>query len=181
MSELLNLMQKCIPRLTSKLYKGQCGRVAIIGGSEDYAGAPYFSAISSLKSGADYVRVVCPNSTAPIIKSYSPDLVVHPLLNAQNADLERLLQWINKSTSVVLGPGLGRDDQQLEFVAKILTNIYERMPKTTVVIDADEKHNTYSNEKENSDFWYCGGLKTFPEQSHDIVNVNEECAPRTLD
>jgi len=29
------------------------GRVAVIGGSEDYTGAPYFSAIASAKLGAD--------------------------------------------------------------------------------------------------------------------------------
>jgi NAD(P)H-hydrate repair Nnr-like enzyme with NAD(P)H-hydrate dehydratase domain len=32
------------------------GRVAVIGGSEDYTGAPYFSAMASAKLGADMVR-----------------------------------------------------------------------------------------------------------------------------
>jgi len=31
------------------------GRVAVIGGSEDYTGAPYFSAIASARLGADMV------------------------------------------------------------------------------------------------------------------------------
>lgn len=31
------------------------GRVAVIGGSEDYTGAPYFSAMASAKLGADMV------------------------------------------------------------------------------------------------------------------------------
>ena len=35
---------------------GQLGRVAVIGGSEDYTGAPYFSAMASAKLGCDMVR-----------------------------------------------------------------------------------------------------------------------------
>jgi ATP-dependent NAD(P)H-hydrate dehydratase len=35
--------------------EGQLGRVAVIGGSEDYTGAPYFSAMASAKLGADMV------------------------------------------------------------------------------------------------------------------------------
>jgi NAD(P)H-hydrate repair Nnr-like enzyme with NAD(P)H-hydrate dehydratase domain len=35
--------------------QGQLGRVAVIGGSEDYTGAPYFSAMASAKLGCDMV------------------------------------------------------------------------------------------------------------------------------
>jgi ATP-dependent NAD(P)H-hydrate dehydratase len=35
--------------------KGQHGRVAVIGGCEDYTGAPYFSAMASARLGADLV------------------------------------------------------------------------------------------------------------------------------
>lgn len=34
---------------------GQLGRIAVIGGSEDYAGAPYFSAMASARLGCDMV------------------------------------------------------------------------------------------------------------------------------
>jgi hypothetical protein len=34
---------------------GQLGRVGVIGGSEDYTGAPYFSAMASAKLGCDMV------------------------------------------------------------------------------------------------------------------------------
>jgi NAD(P)H-hydrate repair Nnr-like enzyme with NAD(P)H-hydrate dehydratase domain len=52
---------------------GQLGRVAVIGGSEDYTGAPYFSAMASARLGADMVSSQSPkphnsfetSSTAP--------------------------------------------------------------------------------------------------------------------
>jgi NAD(P)H-hydrate repair Nnr-like enzyme with NAD(P)H-hydrate dehydratase domain len=34
------------------------GRVAVIGGSEDYTGAPYFSAMASARLGADMVGIL---------------------------------------------------------------------------------------------------------------------------
>jgi ATP-dependent NAD(P)H-hydrate dehydratase len=37
---------------------GQHGRVAVIGGSEDYTGAPYFSAMASARLGCDMVRLL---------------------------------------------------------------------------------------------------------------------------
>ncbi len=45
---------------------GQMGRIAVIGGSEDYTGAPYFSAMASARLGADMVFMLhprCPSST----------------------------------------------------------------------------------------------------------------------
>jgi hypothetical protein len=38
-------------------FAGQLGRVAVIGGSEDYTGAPYFSAMASAKLGCDMVCI----------------------------------------------------------------------------------------------------------------------------
>lgn len=40
------------------------GRTAVIGGSEDYTGAPYFSAIASAKLGADMVDYLSPTQVA---------------------------------------------------------------------------------------------------------------------
>jgi len=42
-------------KLTHNPTAGQLGRVAVIGGSEEYSGAPYFSAMASAKLGCDMV------------------------------------------------------------------------------------------------------------------------------
>jgi ATP-dependent NAD(P)H-hydrate dehydratase len=73
--ELLSKVYKMVPPMLEKFHKGtlrglnqlkaqyltsqpgQLGRVAVIGGSEDYTGAPYFSAMASARLGAD---MVCP-------------------------------------------------------------------------------------------------------------------------
>lgn len=46
--------------LTPWMNLGQQGRIAVIGGSEDYTGAPYFSAMASARLGCDMVRLSLP-------------------------------------------------------------------------------------------------------------------------
>ena len=46
-----------------------------------YLGAPYFAAISALKVGADLVHVFCEKEAGTVIKTYSPELIVHPVLD----------------------------------------------------------------------------------------------------
>ena len=47
-----------------------------------FLGAPYYAAISSLKAGADLSHVYCLEAAASVIKSYSPELIVHPVLGS---------------------------------------------------------------------------------------------------
>lgn len=46
----------------------------------------------------------CTDTAAPVIKSYSPELIVHPLLNSDNA-LEEIEQWLHRLHVVLIGPG----------------------------------------------------------------------------
>ncbi|XP_019058750.1 PREDICTED: ATP-dependent (S)-NAD(P)H-hydrate dehydratase isoform X2 [Tarenaya hassleriana] len=75
-----SVLRTLTPVLDPKLHKGQAGKIAIIGGCREYTGAPYFAAISALKIGADLSHVFCTKDAAPVIKSYSPELIVHPVL-----------------------------------------------------------------------------------------------------
>lgn len=78
--ELLKLARQIVQPLQSGFHKGQAGKVAVFGGCEDYTGAPFFSSHSAALVGADLSHVVCEKLAGPIIKGYSPDLMVHPYL-----------------------------------------------------------------------------------------------------
>lgn len=54
--EILGKVRQMVPPMLETFHKGQLGRVAVIGGSEDYTGAPYFSAMASARLGCDMVR-----------------------------------------------------------------------------------------------------------------------------
>ena len=66
--------------------KGESGRIGILGGCFQYTGAPYYAAISALYSGADIVHIFCAYQAAIPIKSYSPEIIVHPcILDSEEA------------------------------------------------------------------------------------------------
>lgn len=128
------LVRSLVPKLTSDLRKGQCGRVGVFGGCILYTGAPYFAAISGLKTGADLVHVFCEQQAGQVIKSYSPELIVHPVLDTECV-LEEIDQWLPRLHCAVIGPGLGRNQSMLGRISIIMDKIKtENIP---VVIDAD--------------------------------------------
>ena len=65
--------RKVIPILTKSNYKGQMGRIGILGGSEEYTGAPYYAGKASLLLGADLSFIFCAETATIPIKSYSPE------------------------------------------------------------------------------------------------------------
>ncbi|XP_011488244.1 ATP-dependent (S)-NAD(P)H-hydrate dehydratase [Oryzias latipes] len=132
--DIFSLVKTIIPPLTSKKHKGQDGRIGIIGGCQDYTGAPYFAAISALKVGADLSHVFCTKDAATVIKSYSPELIVHPVLDSLNA-VEEIEKWLPRLHAVVVGPGLGREDVLLKTAKEVIEKSKAR--DIPVVIDAD--------------------------------------------
>nr|CAB3246484.1 ATP-dependent (S)-NAD(P)H-hydrate dehydratase [Phallusia mammillata] len=133
-SQVIEEINKIIPPLTYSQHKGQAGRIGIVGGSEEYTGAPYFAALSALKVGADLAHVFCPSAASPVIKSYSPELIVHPLLDKEDG-LTAIKDWLPRLGSVVIGPGLGRLSSTMQTVKDIIAELKEL--STPIVIDAD--------------------------------------------
>lgn len=137
MSSCINYVQvakECIPELSTTRHKGQAGRIGVIGGSLEYTGAPYFAAISALKVGADLVHVFCPKDAAPVIKSYSPELIVHPLLDSLQA-VSEISNWLTRLHVLIVGPGLGLNEK----IFNVVTEVVKECKKLNLplVIDAD--------------------------------------------
>nr|XP_028693145.1 ATP-dependent (S)-NAD(P)H-hydrate dehydratase isoform X2 [Macaca mulatta] len=175
MENTLQLVRNIIPPLSSTKHKGQDGRIGVVGGCQEslrsapylehshcretagitYTGAPYFAAISALKVGADLSHVFCASAAAPVIKAYSPELIVHPVLFAEGGNegplssnktfralssdspsaVDEVEKWLPRLHALVVGPGLGRDDVLLRNVQGILEASKAR--DIPVVIDAD--------------------------------------------
>ncbi|CAB4254936.1 similar to Saccharomyces cerevisiae YKL151C Putative protein of unknown function [Maudiozyma barnettii] len=140
--ELIQLAKKrCIPPLLPTFYKGQSGgRVCIIGGCEDYTGAPYFSANATALMGCDLTHVICEKSAATVIKSYTPNLMVHPYLrdNGERSEMDKIKGLLERIHAIVIGPGLGRDSSMLQSVKDIIEYILvDKKGEVPIVIDAD--------------------------------------------
>ncbi|KAL3787238.1 hypothetical protein ACHAW5_006011 [Stephanodiscus triporus] len=74
------------PPLSSTSHKGSHGRIAIFGGSDRYAGAPYYAARSALQCGVDLVTVFCAKEASVPIKCYSPELMVQAVYSVEEMD-----------------------------------------------------------------------------------------------
>ncbi|KAI8826256.1 Ribokinase-like protein [Fimicolochytrium jonesii] len=148
---LITTIKRLIPPLSGALHKGQAGRIGVVGGSEDYTGAPYFAAISGLKLGADLSHVFCEKHAGTVIKTYSPDLMVHPYLRNTDSlghppsspegkkiitdQIERVASTLSRLHVLVVGPGLSRDEVMGEMTRQIVERAREEgLP---LVIDAD--------------------------------------------
>ncbi|KAF2739235.1 Ribokinase-like protein [Polyplosphaeria fusca] len=142
--ELLGKVYKMVPPMLESFHKGQLGRVAVIGGSEDYTGAPYFSAMASAKLGADMSHVICEPGAGAVIKTYSPNLMVHPYMRqsknlsaSESADSvsAEVIAMLSRLHVIVIGPGLGRDKLMQDTCAKVIREARKR--GIPFVLDAD--------------------------------------------
>eukprot|EP01119_Soliformovum_irregulare_P007368 TRINITY_DN19777_c0_g1_i1.p1 TRINITY_DN19777_c0_g1~~TRINITY_DN19777_c0_g1_i1.p1 ORF type:complete len:338 (-),score=81.31 TRINITY_DN19777_c0_g1_i1:237-1184(-) len=131
-----------VPKMSHSMHKGQSGKVGIVGGSLEYTGAPYYSGISALKVGADIAHIFCGESAAIPIKSYSPELIVHPTFKEKSGDekqidqmIEKMVPWLKGLSSLVIGPGLGRDDFVAECTKRIIKEA--KQIQLPLIIDGD--------------------------------------------
>jgi len=82
LKEAWGRVQQIVSKLTATGHKGSAGKIGVLGGSVEYTGAPYYAAVSALKTGADLATVMCAEEAAAPLKSYSPELIVIPVLPA---------------------------------------------------------------------------------------------------
>jgi ATP-dependent NAD(P)H-hydrate dehydratase len=110
--------------------------VAVIGGSEEFTGAPYYAAISALRAGADLSHVYCPPEASVPIKCYSPELIVHNLVNGNEFETVKQLNAVAKT--IVIGPGLGRSTNSFILLSRLLQELVKSASnQLNYVFDAD--------------------------------------------
>ncbi len=103
----------------------------------------------SLNTFSCQSHVICEPSASQTIKSYSPNLMVSPLLRSTKSlatshfdpSIEEMtspiLALLPRLHVLVIGPGLGRDDITLKQVAAIIKAARSHDPPIPLVLDAD--------------------------------------------
>ncbi|CCI46129.1 unnamed protein product [Albugo candida] len=149
-NQLRSHIARLIPTLSGASRKGQHGKIGILGGSIEYTGAPYYAGISALRTGADLCHVFCAEEAAFSIKSYSPELIVHPFLRSDqilanetepsrsesiNLSVEKVMAVVPRLDVLVIGPGLGRDKSVRETLRQLLPQL--RSAQMPLILDGD--------------------------------------------
>ena len=88
----------------------------------------YCSGAAALKTGADSVHIFCEAPAAAVIRNYSSELVIHPVLDQEYGMEEvspaqhwvgvimhccQVDAWLPRMDCVVVGPGLGKNQSML--------------------------------------------------------------------
>lgn len=87
------------------MHKGQAGRVLVIAGSDEMAGAALMAAGAALESGAGLVSVLTPRVVIPRVALAHPELMGIPAEDDERAD-----EAIARADVVIIGPGMGADE-----------------------------------------------------------------------
>jgi NAD(P)H-hydrate epimerase len=130
-------LKNIIPKRKSTNYKGEYGKLLVIGGSEDYSGAPSFAALAALELGIDLCIMLIPNSIVSVVRSYSPSLIVRPGTgcNLNNFDVPLAKELTGWADAVVVGPGIGTHSDTKEFLKNYLPWLATQ--SKPYVVDAD--------------------------------------------
>ena len=102
-------------------HKGSHGRVLVIGGG-DYTGAPAISSLAAYAAGADIVTTVVPKNIRNIVASFSPNLIVRSVEGKRFSlrNINEISKLIKKHNVVLIGIGVGENEEFAEFVSEIL-------------------------------------------------------------
>jgi hydroxyethylthiazole kinase-like uncharacterized protein yjeF len=120
-----------VPRATS--HKGENGRVLVVAGGP-YTGAPALVGFGALGVGADLIHIATPDLAAPVVASFSPMFIVHPLQGPRlrRESLKQIRELLPRVDAAAIGPGLGDANETLDAVREIVHTLTVPM-----VIDAD--------------------------------------------
>jgi len=132
-----------LPLPTFDANKYSRGRVLIIAGSRAYPGAAIMATLAACRCGAGYVQLATPASVAMLARTHllTAPVIELPetrmgLINGPRA-LDTLLELIAQADSVLIGPGLGRDERLFELVRRLVFDERSEIIETPIVVDAD--------------------------------------------
>jgi NAD(P)H-hydrate epimerase len=125
-----------VPTRGRESTKFVAGSVLVCGGSLGLTGAPCLASESAMRAGAGYVTALVPSSLNAVFESRLLEVMTVPLPDAGGAlamdALQQALERMSRVQSLILGPGLGRDPQALEFARALA-----QQAEVTLLLDAD--------------------------------------------
>jgi NAD(P)H-hydrate epimerase len=130
------LVKSWLPERPENGHKGTFGKVCILAGSEGYTGAPVLSSRSAVRGGTGLVFLLVPRCIYPIVAVKCDEAMPSPLpcrgaVLAGEA-LESILGRMRDCDAALIGPGLGRSQEQDALVLSLLREL-----KLPLVLDAD--------------------------------------------
>ena len=125
-----------MPRRPAYSNKGTFGKVAVIAGSKNMAGAAYFAACGAYRTGAGLVKIVTPECNREILQTLLPEAMLATYAGAEELPVV-VEEAVRFADAVVIGPGLGQCAEAELLVSLIRDALYEKEDTPVSVWDAD--------------------------------------------
>ncbi|NQW19407.1 MAG: NAD(P)H-hydrate dehydratase [Chloroflexi bacterium] len=147
-----NMAAALMPERPFTGHKGTFGSTLIVGGSKDYLGAVTMATDAATRSGVGLTFVATSERAYRQIAGNVPEAMYRSLPTDENGILtpteaaRSVLEMSQKSSTLVIGPGLGHDPSTREFLSIVLSQVDPAIP---LVLDADAL-----NILSSSHFWW---------------------------
>ncbi len=119
-----------LPKRPEHSNKGTFGKLLVVAGSYNMAGAAVLSAKAAYRAGVGLVKVFTSEENRTIIQSAVPESVL--CTYSKKIEEEELIRQLKWADAVVLGPGIGTDTLGKKLVDVVLSNV-----NVPLVMDAD--------------------------------------------
>ena len=133
-------MARLLPERAKRAHKGTFGKLLVIAGSLDYAGAALLVSRAAGRAGAGLVTLAVPESLQPLFagKVIEATTMALPEDDVEEVDPEPAIARIldHEHDAIVLGPGLRPGLATMELVRRLLGTIGEDRP-APIVLDAE--------------------------------------------
>ena len=128
-----DMIREILPQRSDFAHKGSFGKVLVIGGSSNYPGAPVLAGRGAYSVGVGLVQVAIPESIAQISAADTPELTWLILPDAggiiSEMATETILPVCQTIQSMVIGPGMAREETTRRFLENLLRGKKERKTK----------------------------------------------------
>ena len=126
-----------LPPRPADAHKGSMGDILFIAGAANYYGAPYYAAMSCLKSGGGYARLAAPQSIVGKLAAKGREIVYLPQKETAAGSIaldnkQQLLDAAAGVDMVVIGPGLSLNSETVKLVRELCASI-----EIPILIDGD--------------------------------------------
>jgi len=133
----LQLVRELLPRRPAVAHKGDCGRVAIVAGSQGFTGAAVLAAQGALHAGAGLVTLGIPASLQDIMAAKLTEVMTRGLPESVGSAIGMktvpyIEQLVAENDVLAIGPGLGRAEDTQAAIREVIKNC-----EKPLVIDAD--------------------------------------------
>lgn len=120
-----------LPERSAYSNKGTYGKVMLVAGSKNMAGAAYLSATAAYRMGCGLVQLITEEANREIVQRMIPEAVLQTFDTLEQAT-DTIVQCLSGASVCVIGPGLGDTAHTEQLLETVFAN-----GEIPVVIDAD--------------------------------------------